>query len=109
MEEGAVIKLAVQCKPDETWVSISDNGAGMSGEIRDSLLHYDEASPKNADGKSGHSTGLGTRNVFKRLELFYDRKDLVRIESAPGAGTTVILRIPVRGKEENHVSPVDRG
>lgn len=109
MEEGAVIKLAVRCKPDETWVSISDNGAGMTEEVRNSLLHYDEEPPMDRDGKSGHSTGLGTRNVFKRLELFYDRKDLVRIESAPGAGTTVILRLPGRGKEENHVSPIDRG
>lgn len=109
MEEGAVIRLAVKCQSDETWVSISDNGAGMTEEVRDSLLHYDEKPPKDGEeGKTGHSTGLGTRNVFKRLELFYDRKDLVRIESAPGMGTTVVLRIPRSGKEENHVSPVDR-
>lgn len=109
MEEGAVIKLSIECKPDETWVSISDNGAGMSEDVRESLLHYDEEPPSNRDNhEKSHSTGLGTRNVFKRLELFYDQKDLVSIQSEPGLGTTVLIRIPGTGKGAGHVSSTDR-
>ncbi|MFX3636595.1 MAG: sensor histidine kinase [Candidatus Pristimantibacillus sp.] len=111
MEEGAVIKLTISCKPDETWVAISDNGVGMSAEVRESLLHYDTERPSasvHGDHRKGHSTGLGTHNVFKRLELFYEQKDMINIHSEPGQGTTVIIRIPAAGKEDGYVSPTDR-
>lgn len=109
-EEGAVIKLAITCKEDETWVSISDNGVGMSEDIRQSLLNYDEEpAPNQSSERNGHSTGLGTRNVFKRIELCYGNKDRIDIRSKPDQGTTVIIRIPVEGKEDHHVSLIDRG
>lgn len=107
MEEGAIIRLSVRRTPDEVQVSVSDNGIGMSEDIREALLHYNEESPRPDQGE-GHSTGLGTRNVFKRLELFYDRQDMVSIESSPGRGTTVLIRIPAPGKEDVHVPFTDR-
>ncbi|UVI30173.1 sensor histidine kinase [Paenibacillus spongiae] len=109
MEEGAVVKLTIACKMDEVWVAISDNGIGMSEEVRESLLHYDsETLPDPGGREKGHSTGLGTRNVFKRLELFYGKKDMISIQSEPGQGTTVTIRIPAAGKEDRHVPPADR-
>lgn len=109
MEEGAVIKLTISCKPEETWVAISDNGVGMSEEVRESLLHFDSERPSAQEGhRKGHSTGLGTHNVFKRLELFYGKKDMINIHSEPGQGTTVLIRIPAAGKEDGYVSPTDR-
>jgi len=108
MEEGAVVKLMISNEPGETRVAISDNGAGMSEEVRDSLLNYDSnRSEAQEVPEKGHSTGLGTRNVFKRLELFYNKKDMIDIESEPGKGTTVIIRIPLTGKEKRHVSLTD--
>ncbi|WP_018754343.1 sensor histidine kinase [Paenibacillus terrigena] len=106
MEQGAEIKLAVSYSPGEVRVSISDNGIGMSEEVRQSLLQID-ARPPVAEAK-GQSTGLGTRNVFRRLELFYGREDLVDIDSKPGLGTTVLIRLPAAGKEEEDVSFIDR-
>ena len=109
MEEGAVIKLAISCKADETWVAISDNGVGMSEEVRMSLLDVDSERPGGQEvQEKGQSTGLGTRNVFKRLQLFYNKKDMINIYSEPGKGTTVLVRIPSAGKEDGHVSPTDR-
>ncbi|AZS13393.1 sensor histidine kinase [Paenibacillus lutimineralis] len=108
MEEGAVVKLTISCEPSETRVAISDNGAGMSKEVRDSLLNYDSNRLEAREvPEKGHSTGLGTHNVFKRLELFYNKKDMIEIESAPGKGTTVIIRIPATGEEESRVPPTD--
>lgn len=106
MEEGAEIKLAVTCAPGEVQVAISDNGVGMSEEVRKSLLHF-RSEPSVAQGK-GQSTGLGTRNVFKRLELFYGQKDLINIYSEPGKGTTVLIRLPAAEKEGGDVSLIDR-
>jgi sensor histidine kinase YesM len=106
MEEGAVIKLVITCGSSEVRVAISDNGIGMSEEVRESLLHF-ESEPLFGHEK-GQSTGLGTRNVFKRLELFYGKHDLIDIHSKPGRGTTVLIRLPAAGKEDGDVSPTDR-
>lgn len=107
MEKGAELKLTVSCEAGEVRVAISDNGIGMSEEVRESLLDY-EAEPPSSRAQ-GQSTGLGTRNVFKRLELFYGKKNLVDITSAPGRGTTVLIKLPAAGKEDAHVSSIDRG
>lgn len=113
MEEGAEVRLAVSAMPGGTRIAISDNGIGMSEEVRRSLLDTDAPRLRDQGGgearhPAGHSTGLGTRNVFKRLELFYDRKDLIDIVSEPGKGTTVFLNIPAARKEDGHVSSADR-
>lgn len=97
MEQGAELKLTISCGTGEVRVAISDNGIGMSEEVRQSLLHLEAEAPVSQH--TGQSTGLGTRNVFKRLELFYGKKNLVDITSAPGLGTTVLIRLPAAGKE----------
>ncbi|WP_199617589.1 sensor histidine kinase [Paenibacillus alkalitolerans] len=104
MESGAVIRLSISGGADGVLIALSDNGAGMTEETRLSMLRL-EAEP---DGM--RSTGIGTRNVFKRLQLFYGRDDLVEIDSSPGKGTKVVIRIPV-GKDGEHkdVPAVDRG
>ncbi|WP_426454809.1 sensor histidine kinase [Paenibacillus sp. S-38] len=95
LEQGAVIRVAIARTPsDAVSVTVADNGAGMSEEVRQSLLRLEDVpEPKQ-------STGLGTRNVFKRLALYFGRDDLVTIDSAPGQGTRITLHIPA-GKEEN--------
>ncbi|MDR6883309.1 sensor histidine kinase [Bacillus sp. 3255] len=107
MEKGAELKLTVFCEAGEVRVAISDNGIGMDEQVRAALLDYEAEPPGRRE--HGQSTGLGTRNVFKRLELFYGRKNLVDIVSRPGAGTTVLIKLPAAGKEEPHVPSIDRG
>lgn len=89
MEQGGVIRLAIRRLGQEVLISIADNGAGMEEETRKSLLEL--------KGKeiSRTSTGIGTRNVFKRLALFYGKDDLVEISSEPGKGTEIRFRIPL--------------
>lgn len=94
MEAGAVIRLKIRREGSCVRISVWDNGAGMSEEVRQALLKPDEGG-KTAAAYSD-STGLGTRNVFKRLQLFYGRADLVEIESRPGNGTTITLKLPIK-------------
>ncbi|GGF94376.1 sensor histidine kinase [Paenibacillus abyssi] len=102
MEKGAIIHLEIKHVHEGVRISLSDNGIGMSEEVRQALLRLEAGTEK-------HSTGLGTRNVFKRLQLFYGRNDLVDIESAPGKGTTVTILIPLRKESaQNNVSVADR-
>ncbi|MCD8014763.1 MAG: histidine kinase [Lachnospiraceae bacterium] len=73
-------------------ITVRDNGAGMTPErIRDVLndnIHPDE--------EENRSAGVAMSNVIHRLELYYNRKNLLRIESdGPGLGTRVIITLPV--------------
>lgn len=95
-EEGGVITLSIFKKADQIFIEVMDNGLGMDGETKQRLLNYvnaDDMHPNELQKRSGHSTGIGVINVIKRLQLFYQEKDVVEIESDLGRGTTFRLKI----------------
>ena len=69
-------------------ISVEDNGIGMTlsqlSHIRDELPDIE---------KEGH-TGIGIRNVDRRIRLHYGDPYGIVIESIYGKGTIVSLRIP---------------
>jgi two-component system LytT family sensor kinase len=81
--EGGHISIEARDSDRECVISIEDNGAGQDPErIREAL--------------SGETTGesLGLANVDERLRTtFGDEYGLV-VETAPGAGTKVVVRVP---------------
>jgi sensor histidine kinase YesM len=69
-------------------LSVRDNGCGMAQETVERLLH-----PQSID-ESSVSRVMGLENVIQRLYFFYpDDSDVVNIETVPGQGTAVIIRI----------------
>lgn len=94
MTRGGRIDISVRRVDDSVHVVIRDNGCGMTAEQVDALLHG-----QLAYSGSG-STGLGFHNVRNRLEAFYQRTDLLCIESSVGQGTTISLRYPIKGGHE---------
>ncbi|MCM3628916.1 histidine kinase [Paenibacillus glycanilyticus] len=104
LESGGVIRLAMEQAGEDVKVTIADNGAGMGMEERDALLALQDP-PQTAPIKK-NSMGFGTRNVIKRLRLFYNRQDIVRIESEPGQGTSVILFLPGSPLPEQKGEPI---
>ncbi|GHV40226.1 histidine kinase [Spirochaetia bacterium] len=76
--------------PSYLCFSIADNGIGMTEE---QLKNIEEGLRKGAEGEGGNK-GYGLYNVSRRLELYYNRSDLLEIQSVYREGTTVILRIP---------------
>jgi sensor histidine kinase YesM len=111
MEEGAYIRLSLKREKNCVVVTVADNGKGMDEKTRQMLLSYNQMGKgfaKKAEGPK-QSTGLGTKNVFRRLQLFYGDTLRIEIESSEGRGTAVILRIPIMIKGElGHVPLVDR-
>ncbi|MCR8658820.1 sensor histidine kinase [Paenibacillus endoradicis] len=95
MESGATITLHIYGDKTYTWIEISDNGSGMDEQTKLNLLNYDSPSeiPLSSEQKKG-STGIGSRNVFRRLQLIYGQQHAVYIDSTIGVGTTIKLRIP---------------
>lgn len=70
--------------------SVEDNGIGMTEE----QLHKTRKQMKSHPNPEGLNTGYGLYNVSKRLELYYNRQDLLDIKSMYQEGTLVILKVP---------------
>ncbi|MFB9275620.1 sensor histidine kinase [Cohnella cellulosilytica] len=71
---------------DMLCVTVADNGSGMTKEQLDSLT-------KHANSGTDRQ-GFGIYNVNERLRRHYGQACRLRIQSAPGEGTTVQLLIP---------------
>ncbi|MDF2836073.1 MAG: hypothetical protein K0Q63_1713 [Paenibacillus sp.] len=72
---------------DEVWIHISDNGEGIQPEKLDAIMRGET----DTDSLYG---GYGMMNTRKRIEVYYGKPYGIEIESVPGGGTTVTLRIP---------------
>ncbi|WP_051291448.1 sensor histidine kinase [Fictibacillus gelatini] len=93
-EHGACLALKIFKTGLEVVVEVIDNGIGMDEKTVKTILRSDEKE-SGIKRNNGHSTGLGMRNVIKRLELFYQQKNMVEIESIIKKGTTIRLRLPL--------------
>lgn len=75
--------LTVSAREDEDSIlfEIEDNGAGMEKERAREITSY-------------QSKGYGVRNVCERIRVLYGAAGSVRVDSSPGKGTKVTIRIP---------------
>ncbi|MFC0272323.1 sensor histidine kinase [Metabacillus herbersteinensis] len=105
LEEGGTITLSVFRKNTNVVVEITDNGSGMDEEAKQKILAKHETNFQETH--NGHSTGIGLRNVVKRLGIFYKQENLLEIVSAIGKGTTISITIPNEGGDKNERD--DRG
>lgn len=96
LAEGRITLTVRHANESTLEITVQDNGIGMTKEkIRD--IMEDHLLPGTEDS---NSTGVAMSNVIHRLELYYNQKDLLRIESdGPGYGTEVTLTLPVTSPE----------
>ncbi len=79
-------------------IELHDDGVGMSPELVKRISS--DASTWDSellqlDGRSGDGgSGIGLRNVMYRMRLFCGTEDCFEIDSQPGAGVRVRLRVP---------------
>lgn len=92
IDKGGIIIISVSKQDQFAAISIKDNGKGMEEEKIIRILNNE----KPTAGKSD-TTGLGVSNVKHRLELYFNRNDLMNIVSEKGKGTEVTIFIPVEG------------
>lgn len=68
---------------------VEDDGAGMTKERLEEVLSREEA--KNH---------FGLRSVIERISLYYGKSGSVEVESRPGRGTRVTVRVPQKMEEK---------
>jgi two-component system sensor histidine kinase YesM len=74
-------------------MEVEDTGNGLPDEVI--LEMIDNINNVNLDMLKGHK-GIGILNAALRLKMFSDNKVKFEIESEPGAGTLVTIKIPTR-------------
>ncbi|MCD9026424.1 sensor histidine kinase [Cohnella silvisoli] len=75
------VSISVAFAGDDIEFVVSDNGPGMDPSLIDEIL-------------VAGSRGYGIKNVNDRIQLLFGEAYGLRIESVPGSGTTVVIRIP---------------
>lgn len=97
-EEDAVISLSVFYQTKHICIEILDNGVGMNEVTKRRITGYinglDEDDSFQPQTSNGHSTGIGVKNVIRRLQIFYQTTEIVEIDSELQKGTTFRILIP---------------
>ena len=72
---------------------IKDNGFGiLENKIQEIYQSFDDEKSFN---------GVGLKNVYQRLKIYYGEKANLLIESELDVGTKIIIMIPLQGAEKN--------
>lgn len=75
------LRIGITKDDDLILFQVYDNGIGMTQEKADEILTY-------------QSSGYGVRNVYERIQVLYGEQGSMKVESSPGKGTKVTIRIP---------------
>jgi len=97
--EQGEIDIGIKLLENEIRIQIRDNGLGMSDmtlrEVLRSLNENYEAAAQSDDGSGKRSSGVGLRNVYHRLRIYYGEPFAMTIESREFEGTAITIRIPL--------------
>ena len=87
MEMGGTLRVATGLKGDQVVISVADTGGGIPAEAQPNV--YEPFFTTKAEGKG---TGLGLSTVLMVVER---HKGKIDFTTAPGAGTTFRITLPV--------------
>ena len=94
MDGDGLIKIKAWREADELYLSVTDNGLGMTEEKVAMVL-----AGKSNSG-NGRGSGIGVKNVNERIKLYFGEKYGLKIDSEPDVGTTIIIHLPAKRYEE---------
>ena len=95
MDGDGMIMVKAWRKEDELYLSVADNGLGMT---EDKVLMI--LMGKSTSG-NGRGSGIGVKNVNERIKLYFGEAYGLTIDSEPDEGTTVIIHLPAKDEKES--------
>lgn len=94
---GGEINISARYAGQALQLTVADNGIGMSSKqlerVRQKLENSDDAADNSENERHELRTGVGLRNVYMRLKLFYRDKVDFQIDSKEYEGTVITIRI----------------
>jgi signal transduction histidine kinase len=91
------IALGLSAEAGRPVLTVSDNGVGMSAEVRANCLRTHFSTKRNNALFEGHTAGMGLGLSFVAVVLEHHGADLA-IDSTPLAGATFRVRFPAAGR-----------
>lgn len=88
MDGDGEIRIRAWRQDTDLFMSVSDNGLGMTREQVKRLFGDTDHVP------SGRGSGIGVMNVHQRIRLYFGNGYGLEIQSEPDEGTTVTARLP---------------
>lgn len=85
--DGEIV-IHAYTKDGDLYISVKDNGMGMSKEQAEALLDYTK------ELKTAKGNGIGVRNVHERIQLHFGKEYGVQIISEKDEGTEILLHLP---------------
>lgn len=95
MDGDGMITVKAWRKEDELYLSVADNGLGMTEDKVETIL-----TGKSSSG-NGRGSGIGVKNVNERIKLYFGEAYGITIDSEPDEGTTVIIHLPAKDEKES--------
>lgn len=94
--ENSYIRISFERKDEDfIHIKIEDNGCGMSGKQIHEILNTP------VEEKTNH---IGLLNVFLKLQLYYEGRASLDIDSEEGKGTSVRITVPRTREEYEHTA-----
>jgi sensor histidine kinase YesM len=90
MVQGAIVTVSITQRNAVLFLSVEDNGNGMSGEKLEELLNSDSYPSRSSETKAH----IGLINAKKRIEILYGSTANFHIESTEDVGTLITISIP---------------
>lgn len=94
MDGDGEILIKAWREGDDLYMSVGDNGLGMTQEQVENLFAAAEHVP------SRRGSGIGVRNVNERIKLYFGKEYGLVIDSEPDEGTTVTAHLPAVAYEQ---------
>ena len=95
MDGDGLIMVKAWQEENELYLSVADNGLGMTEDKVETIL-----TGKSASG-NGRGSGIGVKNVNERIKLYFGEAYGLTIDSEPDEGTTVIIHLPAKDEKES--------
>ena len=102
MEDGEIRVRGYMGDDGDIYITVSDNGFGMSSEELEFLLTDDTRVRKKG-------SGVGLINVQSRIQLRFGMKYGLKIESEPDEGTQVTIHLPAIPYTEENRKMLENG
>ena len=94
MDGDGLIKIKAWREADELYLSVTDNGLGMTEEKVAMVLEG------KSNSGNGRGSGIGVKNVNERIKLYFGEDYGLKIDSEPDVGTTIVIHLPAKRYEE---------
>jgi two-component system sensor histidine kinase YesM len=83
-EKDCEIRIIAETAGDYLFITITDNGVGISSEILNNI---------HKSALSEQTSHIGLSNVIRRIKFFYDDTCYIRVESRAMKGTKVVFKL----------------